>query len=65
MEIDSFNLRTIICLIAISQDLVFTGLLINRGVRQKTAADLWLEALLLVLCSALITPLIGFANVYD
>ena len=36
-----------------------------RGLRQKTKADFWLAALLFVLCSALVTPFIGFANVYD
>lgn len=65
MQIDFFNPRSIICFIAILQGLVFAILLINRGFRQKTKADLWLALLLLVLCSALITPFIGFANVYD
>lgn len=65
MQIDFFNPRSIICFIAILQGLIFAVLLINRGFRQKTKADLWLAILLLVLCSALITPFIGFANVYD
>lgn len=37
----------------------------GRGVKQKKRADLWLALLLLVLSSSLITPFIGFANVYD
>lgn len=40
-------------------------MLINRGVKRKTKADLWLALLLLVLSASLITPFIGFANVYD
>jgi AraC-like DNA-binding protein len=36
-----------------------------RGLRQRARSDLWLAALLLVLSSSLITPFIGFANVYD
>lgn len=40
-------------------------MLINRGVKQKTKADFWLALLLLVLSASLITPFIGFANVYD
>jgi AraC-like DNA-binding protein len=65
MEIDFLNPRSIICFIAILQGLVFAGLLILRGFRQKNKADFWLASLLLVLCSSLITPFIGFANVYD
>jgi len=65
VQIDFFNPRSIICFIAILQGLIFAILLINRGFRQKSKADFWLAILLLVLCSALITPFIGFANVYD
>jgi len=65
VQIDFFNPRSIICFIAILQGLIFAVLLVNRGFKQKTKADLWLAILLLVLCSALITPFIGFANVYD
>lgn len=65
MEIDFLNPRSIICFIAILQGLIFAGMLIIRGFQQKSKADLWLAILLLVLCSALITPFIGFANVYD
>lgn len=65
MQIDFFNPRSIICFIAIFQGLIFAGLLVNRGARQKSKADFWLALLLLLLCSALVTPFIGFANVYD
>lgn len=65
MQIDFLNPRSIICFIAILQGLIFAILLIIRGFRQKTKADLWLALLLILLCSTLITPLIGFANVYD
>lgn len=36
-----------------------------RGFREKNKADFWLALLLILLCSLLITPFIGFANVYD
>lgn len=65
MQIDFLNPRSIICFIAILQGLIFASLLLIRGFRQKNKADLWLAILLLVLCLALITPFIGFANVYD
>jgi AraC-like DNA-binding protein len=65
MQIDFLNPRSIICFIAILQGLIFSILLIIRGFRLKNKADFWLAILLLVLCSALITPFIGFANVYD
>lgn len=65
MQIDFFNPRSIVCFIAILQGLIFAVLLIKRGLWQKSKADFWLAALLFVLCSALITPFIGFANVYD
>lgn len=65
MQLDFFNPRSIICFIAILQGLIFAGMLIIRGSQQKNKADFWLAILLLVLCSALITPFIGFANVYD
>lgn len=65
MEIDFFNPRSIICFIAILQGLVFVALLLKRFRRQKQKADIWLAILLLTLCSALVTPFIGFANVYN
>lgn len=65
MEIDFLNPRSIICLIAILQGLVFAGLLGVRFIRRRERADLWLAILLLTFCSSLITPMIGFANVYD
>lgn len=65
MQIDFLNPRSIICFIAILQGLIFAILLVNRGFRRKSKADFWLALLLFLLCSALITPFIGFANVYD
>lgn len=65
MQLDFFNPRSIICFIAILQGLIFAILLIIRGSREKNKADFWLALLLILLCSSLITPFIGFANVYD
>jgi AraC-like DNA-binding protein len=65
MQIDFFNPRSIIVFICIVQGLIFADLLVLRGWRKRTQADFWLALLLLLLCSALITPFIGFANVYD
>lgn len=65
MEYDFLNPRSILVFICIFQGIVFTALLISRSVRQRSKADLWLAVLILVLCMSLITPFIGFANVYD
>jgi len=65
VEIDFFNFRSILVFICILQGLIFAGLLSIRGLRQRSRADLWLAVLIVLLCSSLITPLIGFANVYD
>ncbi len=65
MEIDFLNFRSILVFICILQGLIFAGLLTIRGLRQRSRADLWLAVLIVLLCSSLITPLIGFANVYD
>jgi AraC-like DNA-binding protein len=65
MEIDFLNPRSIICFIAILQGSIFAGMLVLRFFQTRQKADIWLAILLLVLCSALITPFIGFANVYD
>jgi AraC-like DNA-binding protein len=65
VEIDFSNVRSILVGICILQGIVFAGLLVFRGQRLKSIADFWLATLLLVLCSSLITPFIGFANVYD
>jgi hypothetical protein len=65
MTVDFYNPRSLVCFVAILQGLIFAGMLLLRYSRGKQKADFWLAALLLVLCSALITPLIGFANVYD
>ena len=65
MQIDFLNPRSIVCFIAILQGLVFAGMLVLRYFRNRQKADVWLAVLLLVFCSSLITPFIGFANVYD
>ena len=65
MEYDFLNIRSILIFICILQGLIFAGLLLNRGIKQKTKADLWLALLLVVLSWSLVTPFIGFANVYD
>ena len=64
MQIDFLNPRSIICLIAILQGVIFAGLLLVRAFRQASRADFWLAVLLIVLCLSLVVPLIGFANVY-
>lgn len=63
--IDFLNFRSIAVFICILQGVIFAGLLMFRGLRHGTRSDLWLAALLIVLSSSLITPFIGFANVYD
>jgi AraC-like DNA-binding protein len=65
LELDFFNPRSLICFIAVLQGAIFAGLLALRFLKDKKTADLALAVLLLVLCSSLVTPLIGFANVYD
>lgn len=64
MEINFLNLRSVIVFVALLQGVVFAALLIRRGRRERSRADFWLAALLLLLCSSLVTPFIGFANVY-
>lgn len=65
LELDFFNPRSIICFIAILQGAIFAALLIFRFFKHKKTADFWLAILLFLLCASLITPFIGFANVYD
>ncbi len=65
MQIDFLNPRSILCLIAILQGLVFAVMLAYRFAKKRQVADLYLAALLIVLCLSLVTPFIGFANVYD
>jgi AraC-like DNA-binding protein len=65
LELDFFNPRSLIVFICILQGAIFAALLLVRYYKQKKTADFWLAALLLLLCSSLVTPLIGFANVYD
>lgn len=65
MQIDFYNPRSIILFVCLLQGLIFAALLVFRYLVKKQSADLWLAALLAVLCSNLITPFIGFANVYD
>jgi AraC-like DNA-binding protein len=65
LPLDFFNPRSIVCFIAILQGAIFAALLVFRYFKHRKTADFWLAALLIVLCSSLITPFIGFANVYD
>lgn len=65
MQIDFYNPRSIILFFCILQGLIFAGLLVVRGFRRKKPSDFWLAILLVLPCLNLITPFIGFANVYD
>lgn len=65
VEINFFNPRSVALFVCLLQGAIFAALLFWRGRRKKSSADLWLAALLFFFCSSLITPLIGFANVYD
>lgn len=65
MQIDFYNPRSIILFFCLLQGLIFAGLLAFRGFRRKSRADFWLALLLVLLCLSLVTPFIGFANVYD
>lgn len=65
LELDFFNPRSLVVFICILQGAIFAALLLFRYFKLKKSADFWLAALLVLLCSSLITPLIGFANVYD
>lgn len=64
-QIDFYNPRSLILFVCILQGVVFAGLLVSRGLRKQSRADYWLAALLILLCLSLVTPFIGFANVYD
>jgi hypothetical protein len=65
LELDFFNPRSLICFIAVLQGAIFAGLLVRRYFKEEKTADLFLAVLLILLCASLVTPLIGFANVYD
>ncbi len=65
LELDFFNPRSLVVFIGILQGVIFAALLLVRHFKRKKSADFWLAALLILLCSSLITPFIGFANVYD
>lgn len=65
MEINFFNPRSFIILICLLQGAIFAALLFWRGRKRNSRADFWLTVLLLLICSSLLTPFIGFANVYD
>jgi AraC-like DNA-binding protein len=65
LELDFLNPRSSIVFVCILQGAIFAALLFLRYFKLKKSADFWLAALLVLLCSSLITPLIGFANVYD
>ena len=60
MEYDFLNIRSILIFICILQGLIFAGLLVNRGLKQKTKADLWLALLLVVATGA--TALSGWLS---
>lgn len=64
MTIDFFNPRSIILFICILQGVIFAALLFARARRRRSVADAWLGAVLLVMCSGLITAFVGFARVY-
>ncbi len=65
LELEFLNPRSIIVFVCILQGTIFAALLLFRYFKHKKTADFWLAVLLAVLCSSLITPFIGFANVYD
>lgn len=65
MEINFFNSRSVVIFICLLQGAIFAALLFWRARRKKSPADFWLAALLVCFCSSLISPFIGFANVYD
>jgi AraC-like DNA-binding protein len=65
LEIDFYNGRSLVLFICILQGAIFSLLLFWRSRKKKTWADFWLGLLLVFLCASLITPFIGFANVYD
>jgi len=65
LPLDFLNPRSIILFICILQGAIFAALLLLRYFKRGKSADFWLAALLVLLCSSLITPFIGFANVYD
>jgi AraC-like DNA-binding protein len=65
LPLEFLNPRSIICFIAILQGAVFAALLLARFFKYKKTADFWLAALLALFCSSLVTPFVGFANVYD
>lgn len=65
LELDFFNPRSLVVFICILQGAIFAALLFARFFKTKHKSDFWLAALLIVFCLSLVTPLIGFANVYD
>lgn len=65
MTYDFLNPRSILIFVCMLQGVIFAALLLRRGIREGSGSDKWLSALVLVLSATLITPFIGFANVYD
>lgn len=65
LEIDFYNPRSAVLFVCILQGVVFAALLFWRSRQNKSWADFWLALLLVFLCSSLVTPFVGFANVYD
>ena len=62
LELDFFNPRSLVVFICILQGAIFAALLSVRYFKLKNLFDLRLAALI---CASPITPLIGFADVYD
>lgn len=65
LSLDFFNPRSVVAFIGILQGALFALLLFWRSAKKKNQADFWLGLLLVLLCLSLVTPFIGFANVYD
>ena len=65
MQINFLNPRSSILFICILQGAIFAVLLFFRYFKRKKSSDFWLATLLILLCLSLVTPFIGFANVYD
>jgi AraC-like DNA-binding protein len=61
----TWNLRTVLLLIAAVQGMVAAMLLLRRGVGRRRWSDIFLGLLLLVLCGNLTPHLIGWAGAYD
>lgn len=63
--INFFNLRSTLLFFCILQSIVFSALLIYRGLKKHSASDYWLAGLLVMLSLDNVPHFIGFAGVYD